>query len=227
MNEDIVLDPALRESYGALTGTYYICLWGYSMASFKLSARNEDHTVMLKPGLAEAIKLGKDEVRLYYFTDKILRDPKAEVRFVGEVLSGSALLRVKLCPLPSDISKLQESCNYTLEELQAPDPEEQVVGAMGAERRVPDEGICAPGSGFAPTGIRDTDKAQCIYVVGLLGQSDHKSHVTVMVEVQDPVGQKHPIVMSEGVPQVRSLQIRESDTYVISIDDDDIVKLTI
>jgi hypothetical protein len=69
-----VLDVDEREKIEALTGMYYICIYGGTSSSFKIGAKNENHDKMLKTGLAEGGYVELDEVKQYYFTDSILMD---------------------------------------------------------------------------------------------------------------------------------------------------------
>jgi len=48
-----VLEPKLRQEKGLLTGLYYICVYGRTASNYKISAKNEDHSIMLKAGLSE------------------------------------------------------------------------------------------------------------------------------------------------------------------------------
>jgi hypothetical protein len=53
-NEEIVLDSKERGKYNATTGTYYICVYGSTSSTYKISAKNEDHSLLLKAGLSES-----------------------------------------------------------------------------------------------------------------------------------------------------------------------------
>lgn len=68
-DEELVLDPAIRRERGGLTGPYFICVYGRTTATYKLSAKNENHSEMLTPGLAESGYLKANETKMYYFTD--------------------------------------------------------------------------------------------------------------------------------------------------------------
>ena len=143
-NEELVLDPELRKEHGALTGLYHICVFGKTTATYKISAKNENHSTMLKAGLAEAGYLEHDEVKLFYFTDQSLMDEKIKVKFDGHVMVGMISLGFKLCSRPEDMSKLKESCNMTKEELSSFDPKDKIRYEIGSETESPDHNICSP-----------------------------------------------------------------------------------
>lgn len=42
-NEELVLDVDERKEIGALTGIYYICIYGSTSSSYKIGAKNENH----------------------------------------------------------------------------------------------------------------------------------------------------------------------------------------
>jgi hypothetical protein len=58
-----VLDTDEREKIEALTGMYYICIYGSTSSSYKIGAKNENHDKMLKTGLAEGGFVDLDEVK--------------------------------------------------------------------------------------------------------------------------------------------------------------------
>ena len=66
-----------------------------------------------------------------------------------------------------------------------------------------------------------------MYVIGIIGVSEYTTHFSVMVELQDPAGRRHPILLSEGVPSISEVKPKQHHYYQISIDDPDITKLTI
>lgn len=80
-NEELILDPKTRNASGYLTGVYNICVFGSTTAVYKLSAKNENHSNMLKAGLAESGYLEFQEVKLYYFTDHSLMDALIKIKF--------------------------------------------------------------------------------------------------------------------------------------------------
>jgi hypothetical protein len=48
-----------------------------------------------------------------------------------------------------------------------------------------------------------------------------------MVELIDPAGKNHPILLSEGVPQLSTVKQNEPKFFIITIDDPNITKLKI
>lgn len=126
-NEELILEPHVREEHKALTGVYYICVFGATASNYKISAQNEDHSAMLMAGLSEGGYIEHDQVKLLYYTDKILMDEKIKIKFDAHVTMGAIRVRSKLCRRPADMTSLSLTCNYTLEELLEYDPEEKVM----------------------------------------------------------------------------------------------------
>ena len=52
-NEALLLSPETRKKHDALTGLYYICVFGRTYSNYKISAKNEDNTLALKAGISE------------------------------------------------------------------------------------------------------------------------------------------------------------------------------
>lgn len=99
-NEELVLDPDERKKYQGLTGMYYMCIYGSTSSSYKISAKNENHDKMLKTGLAEGGFVDQNEIKQYYFTDSILMDENIKIQFDTHVMIGSVRVKTKLCTRP-------------------------------------------------------------------------------------------------------------------------------
>lgn len=92
---------------------YYICVYGSTGSAYKISAKNEDHSIFLKAGLSESGYIEYDQIKHYYFTDNLLLDPKAKVKFSGHLMSGAVKLMTKICPKPKYDTNLESVCNLT------------------------------------------------------------------------------------------------------------------
>lgn len=92
---------------------YYICVFGSTGSAYKIAAKNEDHSIMLKPGLSESGYIDHHQIKQYYFYDNLLRDPEARVKFSGHLMSGAVKLVTKLCPKPKNMKHLQTECYLT------------------------------------------------------------------------------------------------------------------
>jgi len=65
-------------------------------------------------------------------------------------------------------------------------------------------------------------------VVGLLGDSDYTSHYAAVLNLVDAEDrQKHPILLSQGVPMVGNVTASTPQYFMISLDDPHAEKLTI
>jgi len=183
---------------------------------------------MLKAGLAEAGYLKHDEVKLYYYTDQSLMDATVKVKFGGHVMVGMVGLRTKLCHRPDDMSKLAESCNFTLAELKERDPDAKVMEQVGSETESPDPNICSPNKLLqGDRALRAGSQAPCLYVIGVVGLHNYTSHYSVMVELLDEAGSTHQTILSEGIPTVQVVKPKQPKHYTFSIDDPEIEKVTI
>lgn len=175
---------------------------------------------MLMAGLSEGGYIEHNEVKQLYYTDKILMDEKIKIKFDAHVTMGAIRVRSKLCRRPADMSSLSLTCNYTLEELLEFDPEEKVMQHVGSEEESPDHGICSTNKVLDQYyGTRNDNTAPCIYVIGVLGLSNYTSHYSIMVELEDDSGKNHPVVLSEGTPQLAEIKLKQSRYFMISIDD--------
>jgi hypothetical protein len=56
----------------AAKGIYYICVYGRTAATYKLTVKNAVHENYLKAGLSESGYLDTNQTRVYFFKDSIL-----------------------------------------------------------------------------------------------------------------------------------------------------------
>ena len=68
-----------------------------------------------------------------------------------------------------------------------PEEDEEVVEHVGSEEESPDQNICSP-INFSE-GIQRlrgaNNTAPCMYVLGVIGESNYTSHYSVMIELAD------------------------------------------
>ena len=96
-----MLTPAERTAANATIGEYYICIFGNTAATFKLTVDNSDHDVFLKSGISESGYIDANQTQLYYFRDPILAVPNVTISMSLHVMTGKARLRAKFCPVKS------------------------------------------------------------------------------------------------------------------------------
>lgn len=60
---------------------YYICVFGATTATYKLTVKNEMHDVYLKSGLSESGYVDANSTKLYYFRDEILAVEGESIEF--------------------------------------------------------------------------------------------------------------------------------------------------
>jgi hypothetical protein len=223
-NEELVLDPDQREKDSALIGMFYMCIYGSTSSSYKISAKNENHDKLLKTGLAEGGFVDQNEIKQYYFTDSILMDENIKIKFDTHVMIGSVRVKSKLCVRPQQMSLLEKQCNYTLEELLEEDPDEKILMHIDDEIESPDHNICSRNSATDDDeySFRQDGNAPCIYVIGVIGLTDYTSQYSIMIQLEDESGQNHPIMLSEGVPSVAMLKPQDYKYYMLSVDDESI-----
>ena len=85
-----------------------------------------------------------NDLKLFYYTDSSLMDEMISVKFDAHVMVGAIRLKAKLCSRPDDMADLQAQCNYTLDELMEPDPEEKTMMHQASEEESPDHNLCFP-----------------------------------------------------------------------------------
>jgi hypothetical protein len=114
-NEELILTPQERKLVNATTGIYYICIYGNTAATYKLTVENEDHDVFLKSGLGEAGYAETNETVLYYFRDPILSQPNVNISFNLHVMTGMARLRANLCVVnfTDTYEDYRKTCTFT------------------------------------------------------------------------------------------------------------------
>ena len=80
-NEELILTPQEREKHNATKGLYYICVFGNTAATYKLTVKNEDHDIFLKSGLSESGYVEMNETNVFYFRDAVLAESESDVGF--------------------------------------------------------------------------------------------------------------------------------------------------
>ncbi len=60
-NEELVLTQAERKKFNATQGLFFICIFGNTAATYKLTVINEDHDIFLKSGLSESSYIDTNE----------------------------------------------------------------------------------------------------------------------------------------------------------------------
>jgi hypothetical protein len=92
-NEELILTPNERAIYNASQGLYYICVFGNTASTYKLTVKNEDHEIFLKAGLSESGYASLNETQYLYFRDPILSQANVNISFSLHVMTGLARLR--------------------------------------------------------------------------------------------------------------------------------------
>jgi hypothetical protein len=147
-NEELLLDPADRKKAGALSGTYYIGVFGKTAATYRLTIKNQDHSIFLKSSLSESGYLEFNKTKFYYFRDPILAKEDIEVDFQLHVMTGTARLKAKLCEGLSEFDteeQLKEKCIMTEASMFEPDPDEKVMAHIGSEGEKTNTSACRIG----------------------------------------------------------------------------------
>lgn len=127
-NEELVLVPEQRAKFNATKGLYYICIYGGTAATYKLTVSNENHLVYLRSGLSESGYADHNEVKLYYYRDVSLASNDTEIAFSMHIMYGGARLQAKLCPVVEGdtYEQFKDTCTITQEELLHPEPDEKM-----------------------------------------------------------------------------------------------------
>jgi hypothetical protein len=129
----------------ATTGLYFICIYGNTAATYKLTVDNEDHSVFLKSGLSEAGYVDMNETLIYYYRDPILAKPNVNISFTLHVMTGIARLKASLCAInfTDKYEDYKKDCTYTTEDMFKVNPErERFENHLGSETEKTDPDIC-------------------------------------------------------------------------------------
>jgi len=79
-NEELVLMPEDREGE-YLTGDYYICVFGRTYSTYKITVKNSDSSHVLRSGMSESFYVDSQEVRNFWFRDWSLLESDISVKF--------------------------------------------------------------------------------------------------------------------------------------------------
>lgn len=227
-NEELVLEPEQRKEHNGITGTYFICVWGNNYSSYKLKVMNENHSNMLSAGLSESGYIAHGQIKQFYYTDQALIDEKIKLHYDVHVMTGEVRVKAKLCPLPQNMTKLEDECNLSADEMNEVDPNDKMIQNIADTLVSPDHDVCFPNSVLQQTSgnIRLDNIAQCIYVFGVIGLSNFTSHFSIGVQLED-AGKNHPIVLSEGQPYQANIEFGKFKYFMFTIEDVNITEVSI
>lgn len=106
---------------------YYICIYGLTSTSYKISAKNIDHSNMLRAGLLESGYIEPNQIKEFYFTDKVLRDDSIKILLKTNVMVGSVRIKSKICPRSSaDITESISECYFKPKEMNEEEENENI-----------------------------------------------------------------------------------------------------
>ena len=84
--------------------------------------------------------------------------------------------------------------------------DEKTIIGQGSDEADTDRNYCwrneflrdEDGIEYSP--FRQEYKANCIFVVGVLGMSKYTSHYSLILELEEKGVTQHPVLLSEGIP---------------------------
>jgi hypothetical protein len=138
---------------------------------------------MLRAGISESGYINSDEVKLFYYTDAILKDEAITLEFLTHVATGQVQMKTKICAMPDDPEiSFADYCTLSKEEITGNETEkgEQL---LLKETVTPDHNLCFPNDVITENTLVRSGMASCIFVVGLRGRSDYLSHYSLTVEI--------------------------------------------
>lgn len=165
----------------AVTGIYYICIYGNTAATYKLTVDNHDHDVFLKSGLSEAGYVDMNETVIYYYRDPILAKPDVNISFTLHVMTGVARLKANLCAVnfTDKYEDYFKNCTYTTEDMFKMNPDERQENHLGSETEKTNPDICK----LPPSNSSRDAQVSCVYVIGVIGAANYSTHYSVMLKV--------------------------------------------
>lgn len=220
-NEELVLTPSMRAAHNATLGLYYLCVFGNTAATYKLTVLNKDHETFLSSGLAESGYASPAQIQSFFFRDPILTQEGVNLTFQLHVMLGKARLRAKICEV-SHTERYEEfkyRCAMTFMEMNKEDPEEKNEAHIGSEVLQTDTGKCK----VPPEGAPRDAQVSCVVVAAVMGMEDYVTHFSVLLKVETEV---HHTLLKEGVPVFNEVKESTPYYYRATINDPAVTKVT-
>ena len=199
LNEQITITPEQRSSLGALTGNYYICVFGLFAGSYNLMIYTEKEGTQAKIPLLSALtrtmNVKTQELKVYEYSVK--KNLTAIIYFHLATISGNADLYVKFCStLLDDFGNPQVSCELRKEDLSSPTILKSTqVSSVDSISLSYSPNLC--------TGYH----VSCSYLIGVYGVVDSKYSITVFADDQQE------IPLAEGIPTFGYVGLRHFTYY--------------
>lgn len=99
LDEILTIDPRQRKEHNAVTGNYYVCIYGELSSSYALfiSTYEKNSGVMeyLNPGLTRTAEVRKDQLKVFEYG--LIKSEKANITFTLTSLTGNADLYIVMC----------------------------------------------------------------------------------------------------------------------------------
>ena len=214
-NENLEISAEERDAAGAVTGLYYICIYGEIRSSYELVVLNSDQEQVLVGGLTKSMDVKLDQLITFTY------DPKTDSKLVTllflSVESGKAAYLVKKCRSKmDDYGKDVEECGINSEEIKSPELYPDIIIEYSESGFLGDMGLISHDPSECPSG------EHCYYLVGIIGESA-ESHFSLSV-AEEAISERE---LREGQAYQGYLSLSGDMFFQFSVDDPAVVAVRI
>ena len=213
LNEMITITPKQRQELNAVTGNYYICIYGRSPSSYNLliySEIEEGKEIEVFSGLTRTMNVKAGEVKFFRFKIDHKETPR-NVKLHLISITGNADLYIKQCRMRrNERGKFVPPCSLTEANLEDSDVMKSVLmtSVDNVETQV-DTSQC------------QGDDRRCFYLIAVKGIRNAKFSLTVLGENVEEVA------LAEGIPVFGHAKLYQYNHYVFHIEDPDTTTLRV
>jgi len=186
LDEVLFIDPQQRREENALTGKYYICIYGALSSSYGLFVNvmqeGEIPKEYIYSGLTRTSQVKKDQLKTFTFL--LFQSEKTNITFTLTSLSGNADLYIVMCMEDlDDYGVPMNECSLNKDNLESPEVfKSEMVSSVDM--------IAFQ---YDPKDCLNMNK-QCNYIVGVLGKADSRFALSVVADenIETPLIEGRP-----------------------------------
>jgi hypothetical protein len=205
LDETLIIEPQQRREHNALTGKYYICIYGALTSSygfiFSSTEQNEMAKEYIYSGLTRTSQVKKDQLKTFTFL--LYHEDKTNITFTLTSLSGNADLYIVLCVESLDDYGFSiNECSLTKDKLGAPEVyNSEMISSVDVITFQYDPKECL------------AVNKQCSYIVGVLGKVDSRFALSVTTD------ESVEIPLIEGRPMYGYVGHKQNSYYTFVVND--------
>lgn len=201
-DEVLSITPESRQKLNAVTGNYYICIFGDTFSTYNLmiySERQDQRAVIpIYSGLTRTMHVNNDEFIVFKYIVK--KKEKANITFTLGSLTGNADLYIKPCK--ENIISNSIGCTLFKHNMNDPDVKKStLISSIDSIATSFDPKTCS--------GINE----QCGFLIGVYGTSESHFSLTVFDDYLNE------IPLAQGVPAIGFVELRKFSYYSFLIED--------